>query len=112
LWTIALGLPAFIKMKYFLQKYRKTVFWKTALLILILGFLSGFSPVLHNHDLDEEHSDCASCTWTHSSICEPALESIDNHFLAYQNLYYDLAPTISSTFNLSNRCRAPPVFRS
>jgi hypothetical protein len=99
-------------MKSFLQKYRKTVFWKTALLVLILGFLSGFSPVLHNHDLDEEHSDCASCTWTHFSICEPASESTDDLFLAYQSLYYDLAPKISSSLNLSNRCRAPPSSRS
>jgi hypothetical protein len=99
-------------MKSFLQKYRKTVFWKTALLILILGFLSGFSPVLHNHDLDEEHSDCASCTWTHSSISEPATEYSDNHFLAYQKLYHNLSAATSSCFNLSNRCRAPPAFCS
>ncbi len=102
----------FVKMKSPLQKYRKTVFWKTALLIIILGFLSGFSPTLHNHDLDEEHPDCASCTWTHFSIGELTSESTDNYFLTYQKLYHSLAAVTSSCFNLSNRCRAPPVFCS
>jgi hypothetical protein len=33
------------------------------------GVLTGFSPILHNHDLDlnQTHKDCAPCHWSQSN---------------------------------------------
>ena len=40
------------------------------ILLLCFGVLVGFSPLLHNHDLDlsENHEDCASCLWSQSNL--------------------------------------------
>ena len=40
-----------------------------AILFLYFGMLAGFSPLLHNHDVDlsDAHQDCASCQWSQSS---------------------------------------------
>ena len=37
-----------------------------ALLLVSFGVLSGFAPVLHNHDLDfdHDHNDCGACQWS------------------------------------------------
>jgi len=43
------------------------------ILLLCFGVLAGFSPLLHNHDLDlsDKYEDCASCMWSQSkTICE------------------------------------------
>lgn len=39
-------------------------------LLLCFGVLTGFSPLLHNHDLDQsdKHEDCASCLWSQSNV--------------------------------------------
>ncbi|PIQ99229.1 MAG: hypothetical protein COV66_15285 [Nitrospinae bacterium CG11_big_fil_rev_8_21_14_0_20_45_15] len=60
------------------MKFRQIL--TVCVLILSLGFLSGFSPVLHNHDLDlqNNHEDCFSCEWNHVSMdpntAQPVLE--------------------------------------
>jgi hypothetical protein len=38
--------------------------------ILVFGFLTGFSPILHNHefDLEEAHQDCAPCEWSQDNV--------------------------------------------
>jgi hypothetical protein len=60
------------------MKYRQIL--TVCALIFILGFLSGFSPALHNHDLDlqNNHEDCSSCEWSQVSMdpntTQPALE--------------------------------------
>jgi hypothetical protein len=45
----------------------------TITLLLCFGVLTGFSPLLHNHDFDhsDTHEDCASCLWSQSNVsCE------------------------------------------
>jgi hypothetical protein len=53
------------------MKFRQT--FTAFLLALSLGILSGFSPVLHNHDLDlqDDHEDCFSCGWTQVNLETP-----------------------------------------
>ncbi len=40
--------------------------FQAGIFILVFGFLTGFAPILHNHelDLDETHQDCAPCKWS------------------------------------------------
>ena len=50
------------------MKFRQIL--TTCLLVLSLGILSGFSPILHSHDLDlhDDHENCFSCEWNQVSI--------------------------------------------
>jgi len=95
-----------------LLKNHKWFSWQVYLLILALGFLSGFEPVLHNHDLDETHQDCASCTWSHSNVSEPASSFENSLFLDQQNILVIQAQGIFKFFAISNPSRAPPFLRS
>jgi hypothetical protein len=38
--------------------------------ILVFGFLTGFAPILHNHefDLEETHQDCSPCKWYQDNV--------------------------------------------
>ena len=79
-------------------------------LLLCFGVLAGFSPLLHNHDLDfsEKHEDCASCLWSQSKIScgthAPCL--LFNHII--QKFYFESSQESSRTglFLISNR--GPP----
>lgn len=48
----------------FKNHYGKRFF--SFLLIFIFTFLTGFSPILHNHefDLGDPHEECSPCQWT------------------------------------------------
>jgi len=53
------------------RNFRSTVLRQklfAVLLFLCFGMLAGFSPLLHNHDVDlsDAHQDCASCQWSQS----------------------------------------------
>ena len=53
------------------------------LLILSLGILFGFSPILHSHDLDihDDHEDCFSCEWSQVSIDQaPYCSALESNF--------------------------------
>ena len=82
------------------------------LLILALTFLSGLEPALHNHDLDETHKDCASCTWAHSNVSEPASSLEKDPSLDYQSNLEAQTLGIFKHFSFSNSSRAPPSLRS
>ena len=59
-------------------------------LLLCFGVLTGFSPLLHNHDLDlsESHEDCASCLWSQSTTnCDVYAPS-----LSFDNVVQSMAP--------------------
>jgi len=64
-----------------------------AVLFLCFGVLAGFSPLLHNHDLDlsEAHQDCVACQWSHSPT------SLETHALDH------------SVFPLSHPLVSPPA---
>jgi len=82
------------------------------LLILSLGFLTGLEPVLHNHDLDETHQDCASCTWSGSNISEPVSSLEKDPHLHSQNILVVQTNNVFTLSDHSNSSRAPPFFRS
>ena len=91
-----------------LEKYN---LFPVCLLILALAFLSGFEPVLHNHDLDESHQDCASCTWFGNHAIESTSDIIIKVILPHQEIW--VKPTLADfkIFYSSNTSRAPPFFR-
>jgi hypothetical protein len=80
------------------------------ILFLCFGVLAGFSPLLHNHELDhsDTHEDCASCLWSQSTtscdVYAPCL-SFNNIF---HSLYFEFSQPSSKTglFLISNR--GPP----
>ncbi len=80
------------------------------LLILSLAFLTGLEPVLHNHDLDETHQDCASCTWSGSNSAEPVSSFEKYPHLHSQNILVVQTQSIFTLLKLSNTSRAPPFF--
>ena len=79
-------------------------------LLICFGVLTGFSPLLHNHDLDfsDTHEDCASCLWSQSKTgCETHAPCLAfNHTV--QPLYFESSQASSQTdlFQISNR--SPP----
>lgn len=82
-------------------------------LVLSLGVLFGFSPVLHSHELDlhDDHEDCFSCEWNQVSLdnttSQPEIST--SAFEAFSPQAPDtLAPAITFSAFLS---RAPPVLR-
>ncbi|MBT3510545.1 MAG: hypothetical protein HN472_13485 [Nitrospina sp.] len=90
------------------MKFRQIL--TTSLLIFSLGVLSGFSTILHSHDLDlhDDHEDCFSCEWNQVSIDQDpgcsALESYcfeQAHKLTISNPDYLALPS-------SFLSRAPP----
>jgi len=95
-----------------LLENRKWFSLQVYLLILALAFLSGFEPVLHNHDLDEAQKDCASCTWSHSSVSEPIPTFQNSLPLNSQNILITQAQGAFIVFSFLNLSRAPPFSRS
>jgi hypothetical protein len=91
-----------------LEKYN---LFPVCLLILALAFLSGFEPVLHNHDLDESHHDCASCTWFGNHAIESNSNIIIKVIPTPQEIWVKHTPTDFKFFYSSNSSRAPPFFR-
>jgi hypothetical protein len=82
----------------------------TIILLLCFGVLAGFSPLLHNHDLDfsDKHEDCPSCLWSQSKIsCETLASCLSfNHIV--QKFCFESSQASSKTglFLISNR--SPP----
>ena len=79
-------------------------------LLLFFGVLAGFSPLLHNHDLDrsETHEDCASCLWSQSTTsCDvyTSCLSFDN-FAQSIDLESSQVSSQTGPFLISNR--GPP----
>jgi len=60
----------------FLAKKFKPYLPKPGVLLLLLSFgvLTGFSPILHAHELDfgSAHDDCAPCHWSQSNQTDEA----------------------------------------
>ena len=94
------------------MKFRQIL--TVCVLILSLGFLSGFSTVLHNHDLDlqSNHEDCFSCEWNHVSMdpntAQPELE-LQFFEQEYSSPLHESRHLIFSSAFLS---RAPPFASS
>ncbi len=92
------------------MKIRQTFI--ACLLVLSLGILSGFSPILHSHDLDlhDEHEDCFSCEWNQVSFdTTPYLsETVSNLFNVFQPQASE-APDLTVFFS-AFLSRAPPAF--
>jgi hypothetical protein len=92
------------------MKIRQTFI--ACLLLLSLGVLSGFSSILHSHELDlhDNHEDCLSCEWNQVSFdttpfLSEAFCSLFNVFDAQASEAPDLAAFLSTFLS-----RAPPSF--
>ena len=92
------------------MKIRQTFI--ACLLLLSLGVFSGFSPILHSHelDLDDKHEDCLSCEWNQVSFdttpfLSEAVCSLFNVFQAQASEAPGLAAFLSTFLS-----RAPPSF--
>ncbi len=81
-------------------------------LLLCFGVLAGFSPLLHNHDLDhsDTHEDCASCLWSQSktSYETHATCLTFNHISHPFYFVFSLPSSKTYLFLISNR--SPPFF--
>ncbi len=90
------------------MKIRQT--FTAVLLVLSLGILSGFSSILHSHELDlhDDDEDCFSCEWNQisfdhdpgNSIIEPSSFEQSFQFKSYNSGYL--------VFSFSFFGRAPP----
>ena len=71
----------------------------TYLFVLILTIFSGFSPILHNHDLDlhDNHEDCFTCGWTQINLdtSPPLPENLNSIF---KNFYQQASDTLTIKF--------------
>lgn len=80
------------------------------ILLLCFGVLAGFSPLLHNHDLDfsNKHEDCASCLWSQSKIsCENHAPCLSfNHIIQSFGFESSQPSYKTGLFLISNR--SPP----
>jgi hypothetical protein len=92
------------------MKIRQTFI--ACLLLLSLGVLSGFSPILHSHKLNlhDNHEDCLSCDWNQvtfdtTPFLSEAFCSLFNVFHAQDSEAPDLAVFLSAFLS-----RAPPSF--
>ena len=92
------------------MKIRQTFI--ACLLLLSLGVLSGFSPILHSHELDlhDNHEDCLSCEWNQVSF--DTTPFLSESFCSFFNVFHaqaseapDLAVFLSTFLS-----RAPPSF--
>jgi hypothetical protein len=82
------------------------------LLLLSLGGLSGFSPILHSHELDlhDDYEDCLSCEWHQLSFDTTLLLSVA--FCNLFNVFHKQAseePDLAIFFS-AFLSRAPPSF--
>ncbi|PIQ99230.1 MAG: hypothetical protein COV66_15290 [Nitrospinae bacterium CG11_big_fil_rev_8_21_14_0_20_45_15] len=82
------------------------------LLILSLAFLTGFEPVLHNHDLNETQQDCASCTWSHSKVSEPLPDFEQALFFDNQSIVHVPTSNLFCITSSPYSSRAPPLSAS
>lgn len=87
--------------------------WPALLALTAFVLFAGFSPLLHNHDLNTEDGadqHCVSCHWSHSSPVLHSLPSVLHSFEA--SATFLPAPTSIfsslSVFSISNR--SPPSF--
>jgi hypothetical protein len=79
-------------------------------LLLCFGVLAGFSPLLHNHDLDfsQKHEDCASCLWSQSKIsCEFHAPSLSFNQII-QTFCFESSQAFSETGLFLISSRSPP----
>ena len=83
----------------------------TYLFVFILAILSGFSPVIHNHDLDlhDDHADCFTCGWTQTNLgTSPPLPENLNSF--FEKFYQQASNTLNIKFPFGNfLSRASPA---
>mgnify|MGYP002634295689 FL=1 len=82
-------------------------------LLVLLSFvgMTGYSVLLHNHDLDFEHmhDDCASCQWTQAHKTDktdsPEITQIPSvHTIKYRTQRLDPQTSYSGFYN-----RGPPT---
>ena len=80
------------------------------LLVLSLGILSGFSPILHSHELDlhDEHEDCFSCEWNQVSFDQDPGYSILESSAFEQRYQFKSYNSGYLAFSLPFFGRAPP----
>jgi hypothetical protein len=97
-----------------LAKQFKPYLPKLGVLILLLSFgvLTGFSTVLHAHELDfsSVHDDCAPCHWSQSNPADESDDSelaIPSRFQSFQLVPSESIgkPCINKPYN-----RGPPAF--
>lgn len=83
----------------------------TCLLILSLGLLSGFSSILHSHDLDlhDDHEDCYSCEWNQVSIDQGSSQPSVELGVFEQKYSFNPHDTEHLTFSSTFLSRAPPL---
>lgn len=94
----------------------KTIFSKrlqAGFFILIFGFLTGFAPILHNHELDleETHQDCSPCKWSQENVGSEVL-SVSLSFSPSVQSFFILhvgAVTFEDSYPVLNK--SPPTFR-
>jgi hypothetical protein len=79
--------------------------------ILVFGFLTGFAPILHNHefDIEETHQDCSPCKWSQDNVESEILWvslSFTPSIQSFSNPHADLV-TFGSSYPVLNK--SPPI---
>jgi len=83
---------------------------RVAFLILCFGILTGFSPFLHDHELDlfEPDHDCAPCNWSQS---QTSVETVAPQITGFPTLSLqleELQETVSARPQHTHSGRSPP----
>lgn len=100
-------------MVYIRRRVNRLVGRLLVLLVLMsFGVLTGYSVLLHNHDLNFDHAkdDCASCQWTQSHKTDKThspeiTKTFSTHAIKYRA--HQVKPqTVHSSFY----SRGPPAF--
>jgi nitrate/TMAO reductase-like tetraheme cytochrome c subunit len=80
------------------------------LLLLSFGVMTGFSTVLHAHELDlsSTHDDCFSCHWTQSNQSDKTNASAIETLSGFQPFYFIEAEKITNTYLITRHIRGPP----
>ncbi len=96
------------------MKQLPKIFYKVLTLSLLLGFflLTGFSSLLHNHEVDVSHldEDCYSCHWVQSgsTMESESAPTLSAEYSQGHNFEYFLVRLSQSFIELSGR--SPPHF--
>ncbi len=82
-----------------------------ALLLVCFGVLSGFSPVLHNHELelDHNHNDCGACQWSQWNSLIHAVASQGTPSPMLEILRHVHISVVLPKFLASVSSRSPPA---
>lgn len=82
------------------------------LVLLSFGGMAGYSVLLHNHDLDFDHThnDCASCQWTQTHKTDKTHSPEITQIPSTHAIEYRTQPLEPQTVHSGFYSRDPPTF--